>query len=247
MLLFAGLGNPGAKHAGNRHNVGFMAIDAIAGRHGFSPFKTRFSGQAAEGRLNGEKVLLLKPMTYMNESGRSVGAALRFHKLRPAQVVVFYDELDLAPGKVRVRTGGGIAGHNGLRSIRSHIGPDFRRVRIGIGHPGDKRRVQGHVLRDFPKSERAWLEPLLDGMAGLAPLLAEGNDNDFMSKLAQDTAPPRAPAAKTSGKPADKAAPARDTSAPMPGTPAFTETLRALRAKMDAKPARPRRGGGKKG
>jgi PTH1 family peptidyl-tRNA hydrolase len=231
MLLFAGLGNPGAKHAGNRHNVGFLAIDEIAARHGFGPFKSRFSGQAAEGQLAGEKLLLLKPMTYMNDSGRSVGAALRYHKLKPAQVVVFYDELDLAPGKVRVRTGGGIAGHNGLRSIRSHIGPDFRRVRIGIGHPGDKARVHSHVLRDFPKADRTWLEPLLDGIGSHADLLVKGQDNDFMSKLAQDTAAPRAGAA---GK-AQAPKPPRDNSAPQPGTAAFTETLRTLRARLGEK------------
>src|SRR6056297_3617388 len=154
MLLFAGLGNPGTKYAGNRHNIGFMALDRIAADHGFGPWKAKFQGEIAEGRLGGEKLLLLKPMTYMNLSGQSVGEAMRFYKLAPGDVTVFHDELDLAPGKVRVKTGGGHAGHNGLRSIHQHIGESYARVRLGIGHPGRKELVSHYVLQDFPKSER---------------------------------------------------------------------------------------------
>ena len=161
MLILAGLGNPGAKYARNRHNIGFMAVDEISRRRpGFSPEKNRFQSRVSEGRLGGTKVVCLKPQTYMNESGRAVGEAMRFYKATPADVIVFHDELDLAPGEVKVKHGGGHAGHNGLRSINAHIGPDFVRVRLGIGHPGDKARVTGHVLGDFAKSE----EPVVDCM-----------------------------------------------------------------------------------
>ncbi|MEX2643960.1 MAG: aminoacyl-tRNA hydrolase [Acetobacterales bacterium] len=236
MLLFAGLGNPGAKYAGNRHNVGFMAVEAIARRHGFGPFRSRFSGQAAEGELAGEKVLVLEPLTYMNESGRAVASAMRFHKLKAAQVFTFHDELDLAPGKIRVRRGGGIAGHNGLRSLRSHIGPDFNRIRIGIGHPGDKAQVHNYVLRDFAKADNAWLAPLLDAIAEHAPLLALGKDGDFMSKVAQQTGPrPSAKPASNDPPPPAPPPPPRDDPAPRPGSPAFVEALRALKARMSGK------------
>ena len=191
MLLVVGLGNPGPKYAGQRHNVGFMAIDAIAGRHGFPPERARFQGLFAEGRLGEERCALLKPSTFMNESGRSVGEAMRFFKITPADVVVLHDELDLAPGKLRMKTGGGVAGHNGLRSIAQHIGPDFRRVRIGIGHPGDRERVLGYVLHDFAKAERAWLDPLLDAIADAAPLMAAGDDPGFASRVALILNPPK--------------------------------------------------------
>jgi PTH1 family peptidyl-tRNA hydrolase len=184
MVLLVGLGNPGPKYAGNRHNIGFMAIDAIAGLHRFAGWRNRFQGQVCEGQLGDARVTLLKPMTWMNESGRAVGEAMRWLKLKPSQVVVFYDELDLAPGKVRVKTGGGAAGHNGIRSIASHIGPDFRRVRMGIGHPGHKDRVQRHVLSDFAKADREWLGPLLVATADNAALLAKGDDAGFMNKVA---------------------------------------------------------------
>ncbi|HEU0018312.1 MAG TPA: aminoacyl-tRNA hydrolase, partial [Methyloceanibacter sp.] len=161
MKLFVGLGNPGAEYAFNRHNVGFMAADAIASEHGFPAWRKRFSGLTAEGKLGREQVLLLKPQTYMNESGRSVGEAARFYKLGLDEVIVFHDELDLVPGKVRVKTGGGSAGHNGLRSITAHLGNDYVRVRIGIGHPGSKELVTNWVLQNFVKSDREWLEPLL--------------------------------------------------------------------------------------
>lgn len=183
MILLVGLGNPGEKYARNRHNIGFMAADAIVRRHSFSPFRSRFQGLVSEGSFRGEKAIVLMPMTYMNESGRSVGEAMRFYKLTPADIVVFYDELDLEPGKLRMKTGGGAAGHNGIRSIAAHIGPDFRRVRIGIGHPGVKERVLSHVLGDFAKADAVWLEPMLDAIADAAPLLAEGKDATFANKV----------------------------------------------------------------
>jgi peptidyl-tRNA hydrolase, PTH1 family len=183
MLLFVGLGNPGAKHAGNRHNIGFMAVDAIAKRHGFAPWRRRFQGVATEGAIGQEKVLLLLPGTYMNESGRAVGEAMHFYKLSLSDIAVFHDEIDLPPMKVRVKTGGGIAGHNGLRSISAHIGNDYRRVRIGVGHPGDKDLVHAYVLNDFAKSEHAWVEALCGIMADNADLLARGQDPAFQNKV----------------------------------------------------------------
>jgi peptidyl-tRNA hydrolase, PTH1 family len=183
MLLFAGLGNPGTKYASNRHNVGFMAAEAIARRHSFSPWSRKFQGEVAEGRLGGEKVILLKPQTFMNLSGQSVGEAMRFYKLTPSDLTVFYDEIDLAAGKVRIKTGGGSGGHNGIRSIDAHCGPDYRRVRIGVGHPGVKELVHGHVLGDFAKADREWLESLLDAIAENAELLVKRDDNGFMNKI----------------------------------------------------------------
>jgi PTH1 family peptidyl-tRNA hydrolase len=184
MKLFVGLGNPGQEYAFNRHNVGFMAVDAIAAAHDFPAWRKRFSGLAAEGRLGREPVLLFKPQTFMNESGRAVGEAARFYKLELSDIVVFHDELDLAPGKVRVKTGGGVAGHNGLKSLSAHIGNDYVRVRIGIGHPGRKDRVTGYVLHDFTKADHAWLEPLLGAIAEEAPYLAEGANDKFQSRVA---------------------------------------------------------------
>ncbi len=157
MLLIVGLGNPGKKYAGNRHNIGFMAIDEIAKHHNFPPFKKKFQGQISEHVINGEKVILLKPETFMNESGKSVAEAVRLYKLALDQIIVFYDELDLIAGKLRLRTGGGLAGHNGLRSLKAHIGNEFRRARLGIGHPGHKDKVLGHVLKDFSKQDKIWL------------------------------------------------------------------------------------------
>jgi PTH1 family peptidyl-tRNA hydrolase len=182
--LIVGLGNPGAKYARNRHNVGWLALDAIAAAHGFALWRAKFRGQVAEGRLGAEKALLLKPETYMNLSGESVQAAMAFYKLAPADVVVIHDELDLAPGRVRARLGGGAAGHNGVRSIAAHIGPDFVRVRIGIGHPGDKRVVSNHVLNDFAKADADWLDPLLAAIARAAPELAAGDLARFTNALA---------------------------------------------------------------
>lgn len=182
--LLVGLGNPGPRYAGNRHNIGFMAVDAIAELHRLPAWRTRFQGHACEGPLGSGRAVLLKPMTYMNESGRSVGAAMRWLKLTPPDVVVFYDEIDLAPGKVRVKSGGGTAGHNGIRSIASHIGADFRRVRLGIGHPGHKDAVQRHVLSDFSKADRDWVGPLLVAVADNAGLLVAGDDAGFMNRVA---------------------------------------------------------------
>lgn len=205
MLLFAGLGNPGTQYQNNRHNVGFMAADAIARRHSFSPWTKKFKGLIAEGNIAGEKIILIKPQTFMNLSGQSVGEALRFYKLAPSALTVLYDELDLVAGKVRVKVGGGAGGHNGIRSLDQHVGKDYRRVRIGIGHPGVKEMVHGHVLGDFAKADKDWLEPLLDTIADSAGLLAKGDDSGFMNKVtvglrdllqptsADDTPPQKAP------------------------------------------------------
>lgn len=172
MWLLVGLGNPGDKYKNNRHNIGFMAIDGIADGHGFPAFRAKFQGEMSEGRIDGEKVVLLKPRTYMNESGQSVGQAIKFYKIAPERVVVFHDELDLEPGKCKVKVGGGVAGHNGLKSIKAHLGTaDFCRVRLGIGHPGDKNRVSGYVLSDFAKAEAVWLERLMPALAKNTALL----------------------------------------------------------------------------
>ena len=183
MRLFVGLGNPGSRYAGNRHNIGFMVVDAIAKRHGIAPWRRRFQGVAVEGPLGGERVLLLLPGTYMNDSGRAVAEAAHFYKLGLPEIVVFHDEIDLPPGKVRVKTGGGVAGHNGLRSITAHIGNDYRRVRIGVGHPGVKELVHPHVLSDFAKGERPWVEALCGIIADNAELLAKGQDATFQNKI----------------------------------------------------------------
>ncbi len=196
MKLFVGLGNPGTSYASNRHNIGFMAADVIRSSHGFGPWKKKFQGELSEGNLGGEKVLLLKPQTFMNESGRSVGEAVRFHDIPLENVYVFYDELDLEPGKVRVRLGGGAAGHNGIRSIAAHITPEFKRVRLGIGHPGDKRFVQPHVLGNFAKDDKEWLVKVLDAVADNADMLATGQDEKFQSKVAMIVNPPRPNGAK---------------------------------------------------
>jgi PTH1 family peptidyl-tRNA hydrolase len=183
MLLIVGLGNPGSGYAGNRHNIGFMVVDAIRKRHGIGPWRRRFQGVSAEGPLAGERVLLLLPGTYMNDSGRAVAEAANFYKLGLPDIVVFHDEIDLAPGRVRLKTGGGNAGHNGLRSISSHIGNGYRRVRIGVGHPGVKELVHGYVLNDFAKSERDWVEALCGIIADNAGLLAKGADATFQNKV----------------------------------------------------------------
>ncbi|HEY4253702.1 MAG TPA: aminoacyl-tRNA hydrolase [Roseomonas sp.] len=184
MLLWVGLGNPGAEHARQRHNIGFMALDAIARRHGFGPWRKRHKGEAAEGSIGGVKILALKPQTYMNGSGDSVQPAAGFHKIPPGDIWAFHDELDLAPGKVRVKKGGGAAGHNGLRDMQRALGtPDYWRVRLGIGHPGMKEKVHGHVLGNFAKVD-TWVEPLLDAVADAATLLAAGKPEDFMTRVA---------------------------------------------------------------
>ena len=200
MIFIAGLGNPGGQYAGHRHNIGFMAADAIADENGFGPWQKKFSALVSEGRLGGEKAVLLKPQTFMNESGRSIGEALRFFKAGPGDLVVMHDELDLPPGKVRIKTGGGNGGHNGLRSIDAHVGKDYRRIRLGIGHPGHKDRVTGHVLGDFSKADRDWLDPLLDALARNAPLIADGEDAMLMNRLSIQTDSNEPPGAKGSDK-----------------------------------------------
>lgn len=215
MKLFIGLGNPGAKYEKTRHNIGFLAVDAIADAHGFAPFRTKFQGLLSEGKLGTEKVLLLKPETFMNLSGQSVGEAMRYFKLEPSDLTVFHDELDLAPGRVKVKTGGGHAGHNGLRSMHEHVGPDFQRVRLGIGHPGDKRLVSAYVLHDFAKADWDWLDPLLAGIADGAPLLAKGDAGGFMNKIALRLQPPKGPADPAAPTPSEtKNSPAPAASEP---------------------------------
>ncbi|WP_372674562.1 aminoacyl-tRNA hydrolase [Aquicoccus sp.] len=199
MQIFVGLGNPGAKYAHNRHNIGFMAIDRIAEEHGFGPWKSRFQGLVSEGRLGNDKILLLKPQTFMNLSGQSIGEAMRFYKLDSTDITVFHDELDLAPGKLRVKHGGGHAGHNGLRSIHDHIGPHYTRVRLGIGHPGHKDRVAAYVLHDFAKSDADWLDDVMRGCADGAPDLARGDTGRFLNAVASRVNPPR-----SSTKPDDR-------------------------------------------
>jgi PTH1 family peptidyl-tRNA hydrolase len=202
MLIFAGLGNPGPKYAENRHNIGFMAVDAIHRRHAFSPWSKKFKAEISEGDLGGERVLLVKPQTFMNLSGESVGEAMRFYKVPVGQVVAIYDELDLVPGKARMKTGGGHGGHNGVKSMDAHCGREYRRLRLGIGHPGAKELVERHVLGDFAKSDRLWLEPLLEALADNADMLAKGEDSQLMNKLAlaRGAPPPDAPSPKA-GKP----------------------------------------------
>lgn len=196
MRLFVGLGNPGPKYAQNRHNIGFMVLDRIADDHGFAPWRSKFQGAITEGTIGGEKVLLLKPMTFMNKSGQSVGDAARFYKIAPGDMTVFHDELDLAPGKARVKQGGGHAGHNGLRSIHAHMGADYGRVRLGIGHPGHKDRVAGYVLSDFAKADGDWLDDLIRGASDGAPALATGDGGRFMNAVALRVAPPRSSTGK---------------------------------------------------
>jgi PTH1 family peptidyl-tRNA hydrolase len=214
MLLIVGLGNPGPEYKRHRHNVGFVAADAIHRRHGFAPWRRRFKAEVAEGTLAGEKVLLLKPQTYMNVSGRSVQEAAGFYKVAPKDIFVIHDEVDLPPGKTRVKTGGGAAGHNGLRSLDAAIGDGYRRLRIGIGHPGNKDAVPYYVLHDFPKGDAEWLVPLIDAIADNAPLLAEGKDATFANRLHAITEPEKnekkakaEPPAKAEPKPEPAAKP----------------------------------------
>ncbi len=212
MKLWVGLGNPGDKYARHRHNIGFMAVERIAQAHGFGPWRARFQGLTSEGTLGGEKVLLLKPQTFMNASGQSVGDAMRFLKIAPADVTVFHDEIDLAPAKLKVKAGGGHAGHNGLRSLHQHIGDAYGRVRLGVGHPGHKDAVPGYVLHDFPKADGAWLDDLLRGIEDGAPDLARGDAAAFQTKVALRLNPPR-----SSKSPAP--APALATPEPEPPKP----------------------------
>ena len=206
MKLFVGLGNPGAKYSQNRHNIGFMAVDRIAQDHGFAPWKSKFQGQITEGRLGHEKVMMLKPETFMNLSGQSVSEAMRFYKLDSTDITVFHDEIDLAPAKTKCKSGGGHAGHNGLRSIHQHIGPHYDRVRLGVGHPGHKDKVPSYVLNDFAKAEQDWLDDVLRGVSDGAPYLAEGDSAKFLNTVALRVAPARSSTSKP--KPAPKAEPA---------------------------------------
>ena len=240
MKLFVGLGNPGPKYAGNRHNIGFMALDRIAEDHGFAPWRGKFQGAITEGVLNGHKTLLLKPETFMNESGRAVREAAKFYKITPQDIVVFHDELDLAPRKIRVKDGGGHAGHNGLRSIHAHMGPDYRRVRLGIGHPGHKDAVSGYVLRDFPKADAEWLDDLMRGISDGAGALAAGDAPKFLNAVSLRVAPPRS-SGGAQGKPkatpnakAELATPAQKSAAPKaPSAPEDTSAPSALQRLID--------------
>jgi peptidyl-tRNA hydrolase, PTH1 family len=216
MKLIVGLGNPGGKYARNRHNIGFMALDRIAEDHGFAPWKGKFQGSVSEGRFGSDRAVLLKPETFMNNSGQSVQAAMKFYKIDPADVIVFHDELDLAPGKVKCKTGGGHAGHNGLRSIHAHIGADYDRVRLGIGHPGHKDAVAGYVLRDFPKADDAWLDDVLRGISDGAADLVRGDTGRFMNAVGLRVSPPRS----GTGSKGPKKATLETTPTPKPAAPA---------------------------
>lgn len=205
MFLVVGLGNPGQAYADNRHNIGFMAADEIVRRHGFSPWRAKFQGEISEGTVSGHKVLLLKPMTFMNLSGNAVLASASFYKIVPADIIVFHDEIDLAPGKLRVKRGGGHAGHNGLRSIHAQIGADYARVRMGVGHPGEKDQVKTYVLKDFAKADDVWLDPMLDGCAEYLNDVLEGDDPSFMSRVAHRISPNRPNAPRPDQGPDEKA------------------------------------------
>ncbi|MGR3813309.1 MAG: aminoacyl-tRNA hydrolase [Cognatishimia activa] len=224
MRLFVGLGNPGDKYAGNRHNIGFMALDRIAEDHGFTPWRSKFQGEVSEGKFGSDKVILLKPMTFMNKSGQSVSEAMRFYKLDSTDITVLHDELDLAPGKCRVKAGGGHAGHNGLRSIHQHIGPHYDRVRLGIGHPGHKDAVAGYVLRDFAKADQEWLDDLMRGISDGAEHLASDDGGKFMNAVALRVAPPRSSTSKPKPKP---------TPAPKAAEPEPVEDKSPLQKLMD--------------
>ncbi|RWR28926.1 aminoacyl-tRNA hydrolase [Sinirhodobacter populi] len=215
MQLWVGLGNPGAKYAGNRHNIGFMAVDRIAADHGFGPWKARFQGQVSEGRLGSDRVILLKPETFMNLSGQSVRAAADFYKIPVGDITVFHDELDIAPSKMRLKHGGGHAGHNGLRSIHAHMGEAYRRIRLGIGHPGDKAQVANYVLADFAKADRDWIDDLLRGISDGAPALAAGEEQKFLNAVSLRTHPPRSSA----GTHPERAAAPKPETQPAPEDP----------------------------
>lgn len=233
MLLLVGLGNPGSDYARNRHNIGFMAADVIVRRHSFGPWRSKFQGEFSEGVIGGEKVLALKPQTYMNLSGQSVAAAARFLKVPVDDIIVLHDELDVAPGRLKVKRGGGAGGHNGLKSIDSHLGQNYRRVRLGIGHPGDRDLVSGYVLHDFAKADEAWLVPILDAVADTFPMLVAGEDAGFMNRVAHLTAPLK----PKKDKPAAEAAPApaAPVSPPPPSGSSLAEALKAAMIKITRK------------
>lgn len=230
MILVVGLGNPGSDYARNRHNIGFMAADELVRRHSFAPWRGKFQGEIAEGSIGGEKVLVLKPMTYMNLSGQAVAAAARFLKVPVEDVVVIHDELDLAPGRLRVKRGGGAGGHNGLKSIDQHLGQNYRRIRLGIGHPGHKDRVAGYVLHDFAKADQVWLDPMIDAVAQALPQLLAGDEAGFMNRVSVLTAPPK----QKTEKPVDAAkAPPPAEIPPIPPSPggSLADALRAAFAR----------------
>lgn len=232
MILVVGLGNPGTEYARNRHNIGFMAADELVRRHSFGPWRSKFQGELAEGSIGGDKVLILKPMTYMNLSGQSVATAARFLKVPVEDVVVIHDELDIAPGRVRVKRGGGAGGHNGLKSIDQHLGQNYRRIRLGIGHPGDKDRVAGYVLHDFAKADQVWLDPLLGAVADALPQLLKGDEPGFMNRVSVLTAPPKIKKEKPAEAPKAAAAPVD----PAPSTPTLGGSIAdALRAALARK------------
>ncbi|RVV97267.1 aminoacyl-tRNA hydrolase [Mesobaculum littorinae] len=233
MRLIIGLGNPGGKYARTRHNIGFMAVDRIAADHGFAPWRSKFQGQVTEGRLGSEKVVLLKPETYMNNSGQSVGEAMRFYKLAAGDLTVFHDEIDLAPGKLRLKTGGGHAGHNGLRSLHAHVGPDYDRVRMGVGHPGRKEAVPGYVLHDFPKADEDWLDDMLRGVSDGAPKLAQGDGPGFQNAVAQRLSPARSGTGTAPAQPPARRAPG---AAPKPGAGAARPTGDTTTPKPEREP-----------
>ncbi|CDI09195.1 MULTISPECIES: aminoacyl-tRNA hydrolase [Agrobacterium] len=238
MKIIAGLGNPGTQYAGNRHNIGFMAVDALQRLPSFAPWSKKFKAEISEGEIAGEKVLLMKPQTYMNLSGESVGEAMRFFKLTPADIIAIHDELDLPAGRVRIKTGGGHGGHNGLKSLDAHCGKDYRRLRLGIGHPGDKERVHGHVLGDFAKADRVWLEPLLDAIADNAAMLVKAEDSQLMNKLALATgSKPEAEKPAKAAKPAAQSHihQARNSAQPtkLPETGPMAEMLKRMFGKKD--------------
>lgn len=224
MKLWVGLGNPGAKYAGNRHNIGFMALERIAADHGFGPWRRAFQGLVSEGRFGSEKVLLLKPETFMNLSGQAVGEAARFHKLTPADITVFHDELDLAPGRLRLKQGGGHAGHNGLRSIHAHLGEAYGRVRLGIGHPGHKDAVAAYVLHDFAKADADWLDDLMRGISDGAPALAAGDGPGFLNAVNARVAPARNSGARAPEAPVARPAAPNPPAGAAPGDTADTRT-----------------------
>ena len=240
MIILAGLGNPGNQYAKNRHNIGFMALDAIHRRHSFSPWSKKFKGEIADGTIAGEKVLLIKPQTYMNLSGEAVGEAMRFYKLGPEAIIAIYDELDLLPGKARIKTGGGHGGHNGIKSLDAHCGQNYRRLRLGIGHPGDKNRVQGHVLGDFAKGDAEWLDPLLEALADNADMLVRAEDSQLLNKLAlatgskvEDEKPAKAPKQPKASQ--SHIHQARNTAQPkkLPETGPMAEMLKKMFGKKD--------------
>ncbi|MCA2378866.1 aminoacyl-tRNA hydrolase [Agrobacterium sp. 22-211-1] len=238
MKIIAGLGNPGAQYAGNRHNIGFMAVDALQRLPSFSPWARKFKAEISEGEIAGEKVLLMKPLTYMNLSGESVGEAMRFFKLAPGDIIAIHDELDLLAGRTRIKTGGGHGGHNGLKSLDAHCGKEYRRLRLGIGHPGDKERVHGHVLGDFAKADRVWLDPLLDAIADNAAMLVKGEDSQLMNKLALATgSKPEAEKPVKAAKPAGQSHihQARNSAQPkkLPETGPMAEMLKRMFGKKD--------------